>query len=327
MPKYEPSRNIDIGVVQMKNSILFLIIFLVFLPLKALAQVDYPNANDFVFPEYEVAFTKAFDTSLNEVIRKSEERMNYKELKDYILNFEYNLKENKDKYYTIYIITELKNAIVSNLHTILNDPEISKFIEDNEKTSVYDEKSVWKKIIAWSFTRTGMYDIDSLHTSEAERNQIYAENHERRNKIMRGIIENSSEYAQIADFIMTMVDHDIYVSPSKDKVQKIIDKNVGFLNKYKSSEFSALIENNILNLLIYNEEYDKVVSRSKEILKKYKNFYVGYNTDFYSIIYITMTQLYKQLNQKDKIKDFVDKINKNIGEYDKFIKSCSEFLK
>ena len=124
---------------------------------------NYPDANDCIYPVYEVKLVDDLQSALAKFnkVRQSSEFLNY------ILNYKYDIKSSKNKFYTINIITIISENISSmpvwddSSPALFKYPEILNFVTANEFSNDYNDISIWKKILTWIFLKPLVGESDT----------------------------------------------------------------------------------------------------------------------------------------------------------------------
>jgi len=275
----------------------------------------WPNANDFVFPEYETQIIKKLETEINISIVQSK-------VMEYVVNFKFDLATHCDKLYSIMIINLLASNLEKNVDDIYfsQQPFYVNFISENEISNSFDDISVLNKLKTWILLRPGKFDLDKI--SDNEWNNMK----NRRKKILEDIAKNNTKYAPIAHYLLTVVDSKITIPQSPvDVIQQKITAINEFIKNYANTEFALMAKVYIINQHFCAKEYEKAIKQSEEIIKNNKNFYIG-PCDLYSAVYRELLNVYSKLNEKEKIKFVIEKINKQSQNYDAMMKFYTLFI-
>ena len=286
-----------------KKILLLLIITFYAVPLQA-AEINYPNANDYIYSKYEINLIKELKTSLNKL-------KTLNDVCEYILNYKYDIKNKKNKYYSIEIILMLLNKLTAyevvyaptnDEHFLLKQPKIHKFVTEHENLEIYIDDEIWYKIIVWIFLKPIGTEKD-----------LYME---RRLNLLKKIIDNNKEYAPIISYLLVIIDeyyNRMYHHKMRDRdIVKTITDN------YPDTEFGAFAYIDIACLYERIEQNEKAIQTLDNIfIKNPRNFFLG-NSDLFSSAYAKMVRLYYKIGDKEKTSFFMKKINKNIPNIDKF---------
>jgi|GEM_PF-5944651 len=287
-----------------KPILLLLLIMLHAIPSQA-TEIIYPDANDYIYSEYEINLIKKLKTSIDQL-------KTLDETTKFILNFAYDFKNNKTKYYSVEIILmllkklsayEVINAPSNDEHFLLTKPIILKFVTEHENLEIYTDDEIWYKIIVWIFLKPIGTEKD-----------LYME---RRLILLKKIIDNNKEYAPIISYLLIIIDeyyNRMYHHKMKDRdIVKTITDN------YPDTEFGAYAYIDIACLYERIEQNEKAIQTIDNIfIKNSPNFFLG-NSDLFSSAYAKMVRLYYEIGDKEKTSYFMKKINKNIPNIDKFL--------
>jgi tetratricopeptide (TPR) repeat protein len=295
-----------------KKILLLLIITFYAVPLQA-AEINYPNANDYIYSKYEINLIKELKTSLDKL-------KTLNDVCEYILNYKYYFKNKKNKYYSIEIILMLLNKLsaykvvyapTNDGHFLLKQPKIHKFVTKYEKSQIYTDDEIWGKIIVWIF----------LKPIGTEKDLYF----ERRLNLLKQIIDNNKECAPIIAYLLIIIDeYYLKVIHHKKRSVEIIQT---IIDNYPSTEFAAFSFIDIACLYGQLGQKEKAIQSLDTLFKNNpKNFFLG-NSDLYSSAYAKMVKFYYKIGNNEKAAFFLNKINEKIPEIDKFINYYSQKIK
>lgn len=289
----------------MKHTILLIIfIFVTLSGSNAFAkEITFPDANEFNYPQYEVDLLNSVLTKIN--------GQNDKDFKNFILNFEYDLKQHKDRAYSIDVIVALQDKLMESCYKIINDKDFLNFIFKYETSPDYDEPTIWKKVVTFVLLRYGNHDNSSDYDE-------YIKTMLRRREILKKIIENNSEYAPIMSYLLFVMDGDmIGVNPPSEVLEAKVKELQLLIDKFSNSEFAPLAKIEIGMNYFNSRKYTEAIKCYEDVINSYKNCYIG-RGDLYTDAYCELVKVYEALKDSEKIKFFFNKINKNMEEYYKF---------
>jgi tetratricopeptide (TPR) repeat protein len=275
-------------------------------------EINYPDANDYFIPEYEVSLINELKSSIHKLNRLDQ-------VINYLLNFDFDLKTHKNKFYVIEIITMLWKKISlfeatrtssSNMNTpfLLENPKILQFVNAHENIEEYNDDEILKKLITWIF----------LKPIGSEKDLCI----ERRIKLLNKIIENNIEYAPIIYYLLVVIDEyydrsSLHQLRDRDMIKTIIEK-------YPQSEFAAHAYIDIACLYAQIGQNKNAIQTLNEMFLKFKNnFFLG-TSDLFSSAYSEMVRYYYRDDNKEKARVFIKKINKKIPDIDHFLKYFNE---
>lgn len=294
------------------TSILF--IFIQFSNIYA-SNFEWPDANEFIFPEYEIHIVNNLQNEINESIAQLK-------LMEYVINFKFDLANHCDKLYSIMIINLLASNIEKNVDDVYfsQKPSYLNFISENESSDIYDDISIFNKFKVWILLRPGKFDLEKITDDE------WINMKKRRKKILEDISKNDIKYAPLAQYLLMVVDSELTISQSPiDVIQKKIELLNEFIKKFADSKFALLAKTNIVTQYYCIKEYEKAIKQCEEIIKNNNNLFIG-PCDLYSAVYCELLPVYSKLNNKEKIKTLITKINKNSQKYDKMIKFYTSLI-
>lgn len=288
----------------MKKIILIIIFTLFNISVTYAKDNSYPDANNFIYPEYEVKAISDFKNSFK--------NLKFGEIVDAALNLNYDIEKNKNKFLAVTTVIllwkqfEILPMQPDNKPFPLKFDKVNKFIEENENLKSYDGASVWKKILVWSFLKPSVGDP-----------AIYRL---RRHKLLLDIIENSKEYAPLISYVLIFNDEYYdYADEHNKRDYEIIQE---FINKYPNTEFAAQAQLELASLYSSKGNREKTIQLCEDLIKKYDNFYTG-TSDFYSKTYGLLAYIYRKQNNMEKVTFFMDIYNKKAPYYEQIRK---EFL-
>lgn len=274
-------------------------------------ETIFPNANEFVYPQYEVTIFNSILSTIND--------KNADNFKEFIINFEYDLTQNKGKANTIDIIVELQEKLTHTYFKIINDKEFTEFIFKYENSNDYDDITVWKKLVAWVLLRHGMHENNDY---DAFINVML-----RRREMLRKIIDNNKEQAPLISYMLYVIDGSmIGIDPPQELLESKVKELQILINKYPESEFAPLAKIEIGMNYFNSQKYNDAISCFEDVIKNYKNIYIG-GGDLHSDAYSELVKVYETLNDSEKIKFFFNNINTNIEGYNSFKRFYSTYLK
>jgi hypothetical protein len=295
-----------------------IILSLVFSTSTALAY-DWPDANIFIYPPYEVNFYN----TLNEIASNANKTIDFNAAIKYIVNFDFDLKNNKNRVYTASVINRLAD-IMQNYESVITseNQDRQNFINEFENINRYDDETIFKKIKVWVFLNEGY-----LMIQEFESEKDYYDLINRRHKILQNIAANNKEYSALADFLLIWCDNISILSAEspKDKINTRLVELQMFIDKYPNSEFSAITKIEMIEINSFTEPTEKIVESYNEVFNINNNFYIG-GCDLYSSIYYQLMNLYCDLKDKEKTFFFHKFINKNVDVYQQTYKHFENLI-
>ena len=261
---------------------------------------DLPDANDFIYSEYEVNLVNEIESNFYNAKNKIE----------FLVNFQYDFKLHKDKMYSIYLLNILRKSLSKSNPYIMNNKKVLEFISKYENTNFYTDEAIWKKIIVWIFLRPGKFEVTKISSEEFFSYMI------RRRQILENIIKNNNDYAPIALYLLRITEGDqIGIEPSKEILEKKIKELKNIIEKYPDSEFAPFTLIEISRVYFNDKEFEKAKENYLKIIKNYKNIFIG-NGDLYSGVYSELLHICEILKDNDNLKKYFNKINKKIKKYE-----------
>jgi len=299
-----------------KVYLIFIVLFIIVLTPKISLSNNYnwPDANNYVFPEYEVKIWRDFCNSLDEHAFKND-----KELKSFIINFSFDISSYKEKLLLATIINKIRRTVRKNMSRIFKDGEIDKFIKTHENSPNYNDASILKKFLAWTFLTYTPSDRQ-LMTQEDCDNCF-----KRRDALLDDIAKNEPRYAPLALYLKMVADSGVVTKPTLEAVQKKNNTLNEYYIKFPDTEFAAAATVEIAAQYYYIKDYTKTIELSNQIINNQKNFFMG-NGDYYSLIYYSVISAYHSSGNKEMVKEIIKKYNKQSSNYESFIEGYQDYI-
>lgn len=284
----------------MKFKYLFFIIIFILLTMCNVQakETNYPDANSYSYPEHEVKIIEGLKASISSLTHTNE-------MLNFLLNYDFDLQNNKDKFYVIEVICLLSDIPISPSESpdgspfALSNDAVTTFINANENLKKYDGISVWKKIITWLFLKSSK--------SESKNWRI------RRHKLLLNIIENSKEFAPLVSYLLVFNDT-FYKWPSEHG-KRDFEIIQGLIDQFPNSEFAAQASVELANVYFGKENSEKAIQLCQNAIYKFSNFYTG-TCDLYTKAYTYLAYIYSKQNNTEKVIFFIEHANKNAPNYE-----------
>lgn len=293
--------------------IIFLISTIILLTVCNVLAEDfhYPNSSDFNYPEYEVKLLDDHFLKLNKTVNQN---LGEDAFINYVINYNYNINSYSKKLFSIIIINSLSMELRKNTKNLSKNEIAQNFISKYELLDDYSDDNIWKKFIVWIVMRKSKGEKTSDHFIS------------RRCQLLESIIKNNPKYAALSSYLLNMVE--LYW-PNTSPQQ--VEKDMVFLNKfiyedYPNTEFAFKASTLLINKYIYLKNYDQAVLECQKFFKNTDNFFTGVS-DIYFDVYREMLVMYRELNQPDKIKFIIEKLNQNSKGYRDIVYIYSKCIK
>jgi len=237
-------------------------------------------------------------------------------LPDFLMNYSFNIKYLKDRLFFAKLLKQIDEKLKYE-ETILTRPDILEFINKYEKVEVYDDETILKKITAYCLITKSASECETINAAETTAWYF------RRVNMMFKIIENNKEYTPLIKYIL--LNREISIC-YENKVIDMNELNESILKEFPESEFSAAAALTLSDYYdVEKKDYQKAVELCNYVFKNFKNFFTG-SGDIYSTTYAALVILNYELKNKDKMIEFLGKINKNINSYEKYEKSYNKLI-
>lgn len=258
---------------------------------------NWPDANNFKYPEYEIQVIK----NLQSYIYKMEKVFDDQQA-TMLLSVDFEFNKFKDKAITVFVLEKLIKFISKESNIDLNNSKvIDDFIAQNENSDDYSDIGIKNKLIVWILLRD-QYDKKTKIDFE--------ELKQRRIGILKQITNKNNSYSALTDYLLFNEGPIVLPTASKERIYAEIDKETKFINSYPETELSALaMLDNIRYYMNFSKEYDKGLDLSKKLFDKYINFYTG-DSDLYTDVYIDIVYMYYTSNDKENLKNMLPLLSK-----------------
>jgi len=301
----------------MKNCLIIIILFFSFLMSFNFASAN-DNLNKYIFSNpYEIELIENLITEINNIEPNK--------ISDFILGFNYDLKNRKDKMYSNCIIRLLvSNLCKKNLFYTMTDPKTSKFIEENLSNEIYDDENVWKKIKTWILLRPGLMELEkkrSIKDQEKEYEKYFMQ----RNELITKIIKNKNEYAPLLTYLSLLDGAALDYEERPNDFIKCEEKLKHLIKDYPDSEFAQYSAQQLASFYEVKGDPPKAIAELEKIINNSPNFYSG-GGDFHSSIAGKLLTLYRDNGNKEKVKHYMKKINPIVKNYNEIISVCNQYL-
>lgn len=265
---------------------------------------DYPNANDFSYPEYEVKMVKDMLGGLEDTKTSNELGVPDEAIARYIIESKFDVSNYRNKLFIAFVFISFSKETVG-LEYLSSNPAVIEHIKKYEEATDYSNQNMWDKLITWTLLRGEI--------KEKLENKIKFK--ERRIKLLNNIIENNPQFAPLAYYLLTTETDFLWLKPTSEQFKTAIDALKSMIDKYPNTEFACA--SSLLMASLYRDftaEYEKTAAICDSIIKNNKNFYTGIG-DLYSSVYEVLVRMYKKNGDNEKAKYFFDRINKNVSNY------------
>lgn len=275
-------------------------------------EIRWPDANEFRYPEYEVQLYNSFIIQIRKAERKF--HVDPEKYSNYLYNFNYDLKIHKNNPITPKILLKLFNSF-NDILIISQNEKIKSLIVENENTYIFDDPAIIRKFLTWVCIQVPCSDYEKIKNNKS----ILFEFENRRKKLLESIINNSSEYAPLASYLLTVKESEILLHRSSESLlHERINTLDAYMAKYPGTKFSALA--GICKLYCYGKlkKYDQAMNLANEIINGNTNFYVG-GSDLYHDVYTELISICTETKKIEMARMFIEKLNKNAEGYDDLI--------
>ena len=291
---------------------------ILFILMVFLTNINIVLAEDF-------KFSNQYEVEIIESLEKEIESIPYNKMVDYILNFNYDLKNHKNKMYSVSIIKELSYKLCKeHQFYTMNEPKVSEFIKENEYNEIYDDENILKKIKTWILLRPGLMELESKNSVQ-EQNEEYEKYLKRRNDLFERIINNNKAYAPILAYLPLIDGAELNYKEFPNEFIKFEEKLNNLIKNYPGTEFASYAELELASNYDDKGEPQKAIEELEKLMAKTDNFFSGAG-DFYSDIAGELLTLYKERADKEKMKYYMKKINPIVKNYSEIISKCNEYL-
>lgn len=270
-------------------------------------------------------FSNQYEVELIENLIKEIQSVSPDEITEYILNFNYEFKNHKDKMYSVCVIKKLVGKLCkeNNFYT-MNEPKIENYIKENEFSEIYDDENIWKKIKTWILLRRGLMELENKNSIK-EQEEEYEKYLKRRNELLDRISKNSNSYAPILTYLSLLDGAELNYEEAPDEFIKCEDKLNSLIRDYPKSEFAKYAEIQLASNYDDKGDTQKAIEELEKIINTTDNFYSGAE-DFHSSIAGDLLTLYRSIGNKEKVKYYMTKINPIVINYSEIISVCNKYL-
>jgi len=243
----------------------------------------------------------------------------------YIINFNYDFYNRKDKMYSNYIIKSLVSKLCKTVpfYTI-NMPEITEYIKENESNEVYDDQNIWKKIKTWILLRPGLMELERKNSIK-EQEEEYEKYLKRRNELLEKIIQHRSEYSMILRYLSLLDGPQLDYEERPDDFIKSEEALKKLIADYPNSEFAYYASQQLASFNDVKGNPQKAIKELENLINNTKNFYSGAG-DFHSSIAGKLLTLYREAGNKEKVKYYMAKINPIVKNFNEIMAVCNKYL-
>lgn len=285
----------------------------------------YLSLNPILAAAANFKFTNQYEVEIIEKLISDIKAVKSDDLPMYILNFNYDFYNHKDKMYSNFIVKSLVSKLCKTVpfYTI-NVPEITEYIKENESNDAYDDQNVWKKIKTWILLRPGLMELERKNSIK-EQEEEYEKLLKRRNELFGKIIQQRTEYAMILKYLSLLDGPKLNYKERPEEFKNYEEKLKNIITSYPNSEFAYYAAQ---QLALFNDtkgDSQKAIKELENLINNTENFYSGAG-DFHSSIAGKLLTLYRDADNKEKVKYYMTKINPIVRNYNEIMSVCNKYL-